>query len=321
MVLIGSRALALRAPHLLQRSPLDFDFICSRDEYEVWMKEHSDKVKPTEVYPILDGAKMIVKGDSILEFEFIEPGSSNQLLAQLVKDDPETLDAGAFGKVPCLDLLFAIKSSHRFKKFKDNPMVFWKTALDRRMMLDAGAKIRDEHQAFFKLREKESYAAQKHPKLNQSKEAFFSDNGLESVMVYDHDDLHKAVALYDRPAYTYYLKDNEPVLTDKAKFFNCSRDIQLAGVCEEALTLALERSLVPKPGVWSPDYAFRFALAKVCTSITSGFFREFAHTNVFETMRLYEEKGKDYHSKFKRAAAEGRVRPFSGSQYPTKEDQ
>ena len=108
------------------------------------------------------------------------------------------------------------------------------------------------------------------------------------------------------------MKDGEQVLTDKAKFFACTREIQLAGVVEEAATLAIERSLLPHPGVWTPEYAWRFALAKVCSSITSGWFREFAYENALEILKLYPN---GYWEKFQQDRADGKVRPFSGKKY------
>jgi hypothetical protein len=317
MILIGSRAASLRLGAAFWRQPLDFDFVCTREEYQQWMEQNRDKVHPEEVYPECDGKKMIVKGakhadgsQTIIEFEFIEPGTSNELLADLVAKDPETIDAGAFGKVPTLDLLFTIKDSHKYKKFHLSPKIFWKTAQDWHSMTRIGARVRPEYQEFLKLREKETYTYA-HPKLNQSKETFFKDDGIQYV--HDHDSIHRAVAIYEHPAYTYYQKDGEEVQTSKAKFYGVSRDIQLAGVMEEAAVLAVERSLVPHPGTWTPDYAWKFGLAKISSSITSGWFRAFAYLNIPEVIKMYPQYS--YWDKFQAGLANGVVKPFTGSKY------
>ena len=303
MILIGSRALALRNGACLTRKPVDFDFVCTRDEANAWLSANRSKLTITKEYELPEFSKMIVEGSTNIEFELVQPGSSNQLLVQLVDADPDCFDT-PFGKVPTFDMLFTIKQSHRYRKFDSvNDRVFWKTALDWHAMRSAGAKVRPEYEAFLKLREKESYAGQMHPKLNVSKEDFFTD-----VFKYDHDDTHRAVATLDKPAYEYYLADGEQVKTSKAKFFAVDEHTRLCGVCEEAATLAIERSKVPWDDTWSDDRAWKFALGKVCTSITSGYFREYAFTHAFDAIKLYKEQYVDYYTRFKQALAEGRVK-------------
>jgi len=279
----------LRAPHLLTRAPEDFDFICTMPEFEAWLAANKDKVKPTKIYSETSGIhfnKMIVEGSSNCEFEIVQPGKSSGMLVELVKTAQKYNDAldTPFGLVPSLDLLFTIKSSHKYLR---NSPHFWKTLLDYHIMKRAGACVRPAYNEFLKVREQETYYY-KHPNLNQNKDGFFADDNIKYV--YDHDTIHQSVAMFDGiPAYTRYMKDGAQVQCDKVKFFACPREIQLAGVVEEAAVLAIERSLVPHPGVWTPKYAWRFALAKVCSSITSGWFREFAYENALEVLKLYPE--------------------------------
>lgn len=301
MILIGSRALALRAPQILGRKPLDFDFICTMNEYTDWLEVNGHKVKPTKIYPIADGKKMIVEGETNCEFEILQPGASNEMFLKLVEADPDTIQT-SFGMIPNLDLLFTLKSSHKY--LKDSPH-FWKTLKDYHRLKMIGASIRPEYMDFFKLREQETYAKQKHPSLMQTKDNFFKDDGIQYV--YDHDDIHDSVKHLDKPAYRYYMKDGSEVFSDKNKFFACSREIQLYGVVEEAATLAIERSLVPHPGVMTPQAAWGFAFSKVLTSITSGWFRAFGYENAFDVLKLYPE---GYWEKFQADVAAGKVRLF-----------
>jgi len=309
MILVGSRALILREKKLLSRKPKDFDFICTRDEFDNWMTTQSSKVNPTKVYPETwgkDGQKMIVEGSTNCEFEIIQPGTSNEMLADLVMNDKESVET-PFGWVPTLDMLFTIKSSHKYLR---NSPHFWKTVADYHIMKHVGATVRPEYQEFFKLREKETYWY-KLPKLNVTKQEFFQDDGISYV--WDHDDIHKSVALQDRPAYTYYLKEGAQVQCDKEKFFALPESIRLAGVVEEAAVLAIERSLVPHPGVWTPEYAWKFALAKVCSSITGGWFRAFGYENILTVLKMYP---KGYWEKFQSDCQRGLVKPHSGKMYP-----
>lgn len=303
MILVGSRALALRAPHLLMRQCKDFDFVCTGDEFNQWIKTNSEKVGVKKVYP--EKNKMIVEGSSNCEFEINAPGTSTEMLLDLVEGDSESIET-SFGWVPTLDMLFTIKSSHKYLR---NSPHFWKTLVDYHIMKRVGAKVRPEYQEFLKLREKETYNYA-HPKLNVTKDNFFKDDGIDYK--WDHDDIHKSVARGERPAYTYYLKDGEQVQCSKAKFFAVPQEVRLNGVVEEAAVLAIERSLVPHPGVWSPEYAWKFALAKVCSSITSGWFREFAYENCLEILKQFPT---GYWEKFQDDIAKGLVKPYDGKRY------
>lgn len=300
MILIGSRALALRAPHLLRRKPVDFDWICTREEYDGWLRDHSHKVNPKKIYA--EGKnKQIVEGDTNCEFEIVEPGSSSERLANIAREDG--VDT-AFGLVPSLDMLFTLKASHRYLK---NSPHFWKTAEDYHTMKRAGARIRDV--ALLKMREKETYTYA-HPKLNQTKSQFFADDGIQYV--YDHDDIHKSITRLPEPAYRYYMKDGAQVECSKEKFFALPESIRLAGVVEEAAVLAVERSLVPHPGAKTPKQAWLYALMKVCSSITSGWFREYGYENLPEIVKLYPE---GYWEKFENDVRAGKVAAFDGERY------
>lgn len=313
LVLIGSRALKLRIGSAMTRKPLDFDFVVSsRDEADAWIESNYNKVGGRRAYEENNGRKVIVEGDTMVEFDIATAGSSDEMLIDLVKKDGDYIET-SFGLIPSLDILFAIKDSHKYKKFGNtSDHVFWKTAQDWFLMKHMGATIRPELVEFHKLREQESYMAQRHPKLNVSKDAFFKDDAIEYV--YDHDTIHQSVCLFERPAYTYYMVDGEQVKCSKEKFFAVSEDIRLAGAMEEGLVLALERSLVPH-GTWSPDKAFRFAYAKVCSSITSGWFRQYCYQHIPEVLKLYEKTSKNYWEKFQSDVQSGLVKPFTTPSY------
>lgn len=294
MILIGSRAMMFRAPQLLQRPPQDFDFVGHKEEIHAWL----DSNEITETREETDG-KIIVRAKPPCEFEIASARPSGQMLIDLVQADKKTIKTD-FGLVPNFDLLFALKASHRYLK---NSPFFWKTAIDYHRMKDLGATIRPEYEEFFKTREKETYNYG-HPKLNVNKKDFFSEeHGVKYV--WNHDDIHKAVAIGERPAYTYYMKDGEEVKSDKAKFFALPEEVRLNGVIEEAAVLAVERSLVPFPGKLEPKQAWIFALSKVASSITSGWFRAFAYENLFRVVKMYPS---DYFDKFNAAVEAGTVK-------------
>lgn len=305
MILVGSNALKIRAPYILKRNPKDIDFICTLDEYNTYLEVNKNKMRIDKAYDITKPKLVkIIEGDPICEFEIVEPGKSSELFTKLVDNDPETIITKEGYKVPSLDLLFTLKSSHRFLR---NSPHFWKTMVDYKLMQAAGAEIKEEFKEFYKMREDETYWY-KHPSLNQSKDAFFSDDGIKYV--YDHDSIHESVKIFDRPAYTYYLKDGSEVQCDKNKFFACPKEVQIAGVIEEVRVLGLERSLINYPGVKTPKEAFIFALSKVCSSITSGFFREYAYQHAFEIIKDYKE---GYWEKFQQDVVDGKVKPYKNN--------
>ena len=112
--------------------------------------------------------------------------------------------------------------------------------------------------------------------------------------------VNNTVSLKKLPAYTKYMKDDADVMTDADKFFQQNFQTQILGVVEETMVLALERFCFQPQNkkllrsgsyhqVKLPKYAFEFCLKKVCTTITSGYFREFAYIYYFEALKVYHE--------------------------------
>lgn len=258
LTLIGSRALAMRVPGL--RKPLDYDYVATEAEFRQWHDTHGGSIETTR-------KGYVVRNSAICEFEIIEPGHYL---------DTQEGQQTALGLVPTLDYLFTLKTSHRY--LKDSPH-FWKTLSDWHLLRSLGATTLP----WLKQREVETYTY-KHPKLNTTKDQFFTDS-----YKYDHDSVHRAVAIGENPAYTYYMKDGEQVQCDKAKFFALPEVVRENGVIEEAAVLAIERSLVPHPGGMTPKAAWLFAFSKVCTSITSGWFRQYAYENAPAILKRYPE--------------------------------
>jgi hypothetical protein len=308
MLLIGGHALKYYVPSFKTDNRLkDFDLICTYEEFDRWAKNNASSLR--ECYPIDDGKKMIVKTESnIFEFEIAWPGSSGEELLNHSKNKVLHWNT-AFTplskenvQIASLNSLFSLKMSHRFLR---NSPHFLKTMRDIQLMKDHGATIPDDLKDWFKRREKETYWY-KHPNLNQGKSGFFNPN--EGVQyVYDHDSIHEAVAQLDKPAYEYYKGDDQEVLCDKNKFFSVDEAVRLYGVLEEAYVLAIERSQVPFKGKVPPRWSFEKALEKVCTSITSGWFRAYAYDNYDKVLNLYNP---DYANLFWSKVEQGKVKPY-----------
>jgi hypothetical protein len=280
MVVIGSQA--LRTYTELDRIPRDLDLVGS-------YKEMLKLVEPgSPCYPTDGGKKYVLKNKvRVVEFEITWPGSTAEMIVNLCGDST----------VAPIELLLALKMSHRFKK---NSKHFLKTMDDIRLMRSMGVTVPDKYLTLLEARTAEAldYA---HPKLSVSKAEFFSP---VVKYVYDHDSIHMVMKHQDRPAYEYFKPPGSEVLTSRLMFEQLPIGLQLNAVLEEAYVLALERSQIPYRNKIYPRASFLIALEKVCTSITSGWFREFAWEHYYDVLKLYHDT---YVSRFWAHVGSGKV--------------
>lgn len=292
MLLIGSKALVTNGVQI-GRIPSDIDYICTFEQFQAWTRENKAIIK--HCVPLSD-TKFHVLSHEGHNYEF-EIAWENTAARSLL----DTYDGEG---VASIDWCYALKMSHRYLK---NSAHFLKTMRDIQLLkplVSDDAKLIIESD-WFKQREKETYTY-KHPKLDVNKDEFFTGDGVQYV--YDHDSLHEVVALGDQPAYRSYLKDDSEVMTSLDKFRSCSRRVQLLGGVEEAMVLCAERSLISHNFVPDPDVMFEFALQKLCTSISSGWFRESCWEGYDEIMDIYStECSGTWVVKLRRALSEGRV--------------
>lgn len=290
--------------------PRDTDLIGTLDEFRTWSRGFAKGdiilCKPLSA----DKIHVRTKDGWNYEFEIATEHSTNERLL-------DRYCTGIGMTIAPLEVLLMLKLSHRYRR---NSPHFLKTMRDIQKLRAAGVVLDEWLQEVLVQREKETYTYA-HPKLDVSKQAFFDGDGVPYV--YDHDSIHLTVALDSYvqyglpcpdgkvgcmvahgkrvmvPAYTKYMKDGAAVMTSKEKFFAAPETVRLAGVYEETCVLALERSQIPFPEA-KPRKSFEYALMKVCTSITSGWFREYAWENYDRVFAIYEQQGEDdYVQRFK----------------------
>jgi hypothetical protein len=302
MLLIGSAALTgyLKNNNLppCRKKLLDIDYIASPEDHEAFMYLMVSEIKE-EYLETPDKQIVKLQNGNIIEIEIAREGSSGADLLEMVHTHPELFTKSSWTAVALLDVLYTIKMSHRYKR---NSPHFWKTRRDIMMMREIGAKIPECLTEWFKKRESETYTYL-HPKLSQNKEEFFTD---AVGYLHWHDDLHEAVKHMDTPAYAYYAKDDQPVLSDMKKFMQVDEKIRLYGALEEILVLAAERSCIPF-GV-NPDKAFRMSYSKLASSISSGVFRSYVYENWEAIEALYLTEGHTYMDRINKEIANGNVR-------------
>lgn len=297
MIIIGSVSAMVHGVFGDDYKPSDIDIIGSYEE----MQRYIENNKVISVTPTSANSNLIILQDkSKVEWEISWEGSSGHLLQKVLNS--------LNGKVMALpEVLYTLKMSHRFKK---NSPHFRKTmdhiiALREYLCSD---EIPEYLQEFYDLRVKETYDY-KHPSLDVSKDAFFADDGIPYE--YDHDSLHEAVRILGKPAYTYFKPDDKEVYCSKEMFYQQSYNVQLLSVVEEAMVLTLERSLIPNKFNPDADKMFCYALMKVCTSITSGWWRDFAWDNYDKALSYYKSLGKNYlYNSFKQGKVSGKIKPF-----------
>ena len=307
VLLIGSNALREWGIPV-ERTNLDMDLIASMDGIKELLVnnptrfgkiQHSEDANHIYLFPR-------EKDDLIFDIEIAWPDSVSQELIDLVR-------LNGLGKLVDGDLIavhpsvvLALKLSHKYKK---NSRHFLKTMRDIQYLRSLGFKVPKVLSDWLKRRKKWTYNY-KHPKLEGgvSKKDFFNDDGIRYV--YDHDAIHVAVKHLHQPAYRFFQPDGEEVGTSKEEFFAQDTRVQLLAVLEESYVLSLERAIVPfaLEGYELRKQAFDTALSKVCTSITSGWFRKFAYDNFDAVNALYDQ---EYVDRFWAAVERGEVAPYN----------
>ena len=141
------------------------------------------------------------------------------------------------------------------------------------------------HAELFRL-EREQALARNHQEIDyrKTKEEFFDD----SVPYYfDHDRVHEVWSAPNTPIYTQLLASNQEVELSEDKWYQASEETRIQSVFEEAIVICFERCLCPhlvgKPGTVDERRAWSWALYRIATTLTSGFFREAAIEN-FDTL-------------------------------------
>lgn len=299
MLAIGSGALLQYTD--LNRQPRDWDYICTHDE----AIEFVNQTKPKTVLPSRSGNTLICfyEGEVPTELMLAWPGTTNEEILNLPSKLKVRDVSCDWVDVATLNTLYLLKMSHRY--LRHSPF-FEKTRNDILLMRKLGATI--EYPDLLKRREKETYTY-KHPNLDQSKNAFFDPNvGIKYI--YDHDTIHLAMA-HDphKPAYTKFKHDQADVKVSRTLWEALPDNIKLESVLEEAYVLALERSQIPYGDRVSPDKSFKLALQRLSSSISSGWWREWAWEHYDLALENYN---REYVSVFKQAVLDGVVLPFKG---------
>lgn len=295
MLCVGSTALTFFNQINLNRKPKDVDLICTDEQFKNYVRwhiqnswrvvglENKSNTKIGFLKSNFDNSSRIIEASIWNQQEYYKVGSDSWMLDCL----PNQYYVTEYGKefnsdddirVVKPEVVLMMKLSHRYKK---DSVHFQKTRKDILTLRKQGVKLDDYLSKILVERQRLTNSAGY--KLNVNKKEFFTDN---VPYVVDHDlDLHIPLAHLEQPAYRYYMKDGAEVFCDKEKFFALPEEYRLYGVLEETYVLACERALIPHGT--DPKKAFDIALEKVATSVTSGWFREYAWENYDKIQTMY----------------------------------
>jgi hypothetical protein len=249
-ILIGSRALAYWNPDLPIKSSTDWDIISDAP---------------------IDGAEWH-KPDKLLNYKF------------------ESLISGTVINFNGYNVwvlkpvgLSIIKRSHLWRDLS-----FSKHITHYHKYMSQWHSFNSDHQALYAERLEATMKdyPQKHPKLNTTVEDFFDDYVTKK---YNHDWLHELFAYHDKPLYTRLQTDPSLAWCHQNKWLELTHKERLECIAEETQVIATERFLVPKDFNFPFKLAYMKALNKVCTTLCSGWFRDYAIDYYPEILNLFNE--------------------------------
>lgn len=298
-VLVGSHAFVQNSGAFS-----DIDLIGSYVSVIAFAKTYFEKID--QCYPFQNGHKLFIRsGRIILEAEIAWENTTASEIVNIHANKPPILfeNSNAAVVVPDLGFLYTLKMSHRYLRNSPHFLKTMRDILEMRSLLGS-SEIPAEYKDFYQRRMASTYNYT-HPVLDKSKSSFFSNDGVKYI--YDHDSIHHAIKHLDKPAFDYFKPDGNDVLCSKKDFFAAEEKVRLFAVLEETYVLALERSQIPNNFSIDPKKSFLMSLSKVCSSITSGWFRTYAWENYFKVQELYDE---NYVQKFRDALEASLIKPY-----------
>ncbi len=275
MTLVGSRAMRHAFPG--SREPRDWDVIARREELMALLDGGHGEI--ASLVPARPGKYLAqTEGGERVEIEEVEGCPSAGMLAALSGLPVTRTPLGEARVVPPA-WLAGIKRAH-----VQWPIRWEKTIEDLHWLREriGGDERRDPDIAeFVRIRRSEHAArhGERAARLAVSNEEFFARSQAAVGRVHEHDAIHEIVAYGPRPLYESFKRDLGRALLDRGMFEAADPLLRERLVREEAMAIALERIVIPRLATgepFTPEAAYRSALQRVCTNLTSGWFRDWA---------------------------------------------
>ncbi len=275
MLIIGSRALNYHFPNLIKELN-DWDYIATEKEVHEWF-DNKNITPIIKEYTNLKVYTTII--DNInYEFEIAEEGYSAWDYLDLSKNKEGTYEWAN------LNILYSIKKSHIHQ-----PINWYKHIDDYHFLKKI--LIIDHLEEITKKRSKETDIRlnTRTPNLNQSVDEFVKESQNILNRIFDHDDLHKIVAYYEHPLYFKIQPSHDRVMCSKDLWEELNYEDKIKCVLEEAYVISLERKIVPmlfqQGNFYTKETAVKWAIMRICTTLASGWFRDFSINNYYEILK------------------------------------
>lgn len=304
MLVVGSKALNYHFPDL-KREVKDIDIIGTKDDIKYLINTLSpEKIRETESITTLFNIQTPNEFFNTKNVEILNADNS-EALSEYIKFDTQDGKLGSGLRFASPEVLLSLKKSHI-----NFPIKFEKHIKDYNFLL---SKLKEDKlskitKTNFKETEKR-VGELRTPSLKKSTMNFFGQSDGYVKYFYIHDDIHRVMAHYDRPVYEDMQVDSSSAWCEKDMWNNFSFEKKAKCVLEEAYVIALERRIIPMLNgcgeVVSSKKAFEWALMRICTTLCSGWFRQFATDNYVNILEYYNP---NYVQKFLKAESEGLIK-------------
>lgn len=304
MLVVGSKALNYHFPDL-KREVKDIDIIGTKDDIKYLINTLSpEKIRETESITTLFNIQTPNEFFNTKNVEILSADNS-EALSEYIKFDTQDGKLGSGLRFASPEVLLSLKKSHI-----NFPIKFEKHIKDYNFLL---SKLKEDKlskitKTNFKETEKR-VGELRTPSLKKSTMNFFGQSDGYVKYFYIHDDIHRVMAHYDRPVYEDMQVDSSSAWCEKDMWNNFSFEKKAKCVLEEAYVIALERRIIPMLNgcgeVVSSKKAFEWALMRICTTLCSGWFRQFATDNYVNILEYYNP---NYVQKFLKAESEGLIK-------------
>ena len=309
MIVIGSQALKIGMANIipspdLGRTPVDLDLIGSHVDVGARLFINVAKLDLVKMTP----EKLLAKAPDgrMVEIEQVRPGTSSVLYFQWAETMTKLPTAEFYGvemQVASLAMLYSLKKSHRH-----SPRAFEKHVKDYNWLREWHRGV-DVFEKITALRYKETVERERlrTPSLQKTTKDFFDDKVSNRTFI--HDQIHEVMAFGDRPMFEKIKIDPNKVACSKDKFNALPYMDRIKCVQEEAYVIALERAMIPMlfegEKIANPKEAYKWAVMRICTTLCSGWFREFALENYSDLISHYDSH---YVNKFLYAVEDGLIK-------------
>lgn len=300
MIVIGSVAAQLR-DITLRTQITDLDLIGTPSELELFRRQNAERVVHEKVMHDHRFSFKLKPGCDFEKVEFdVEQSVSDQLLDDLC--DGSTSILGCTVKIPTVQALYLIKRAHA-----NVPVHYDKTIRDVIRLKKWVGDFTTPERRFYEQRKRECqdrYALHRQRfSLAIKNEDFFALSN--HVRIYEHDDLHEAVAHESgAPLYKKCKRDLSKAKIDIDLFEQLTPADRLRMVQEEFMVIGVERFYLHDRTLGC-QAAYAKGMHKTIRDLFVGYFQDFCIDNIDHLLRAPDF---DFIARFEQAVREGRVR-------------